>query len=42
MDALILLVATIVGIALFDLLAIAFGADSRDDFTDEHPYALSA
>ena len=42
MDALIILFASIVGIALFDLLAVAFGADSRDDFGEEHPYSLSA
>jgi hypothetical protein len=42
MDALIILIAVFIGIALFDLVAVAFGAESRDGFDDEHPYPLSA
>lgn len=42
MDALIVFAAVTIAIILFDLLAVALGADSRDDFTDEHPYPLTA
>jgi inorganic pyrophosphatase len=36
MDGLIILFASIVAIVVFDVFAVALGADSRDDFTEEH------
>jgi len=41
MDGLIVLFVVMALIALVDLFAVAFGADSRDDFTDEHVGTLS-
>ena len=40
MDALVIVISIIAAIVVFDLLAVLFGADSRD-LGDEHPGALS-
>ncbi|HLO35945.1 MAG TPA: hypothetical protein VK194_07675 [Candidatus Deferrimicrobium sp.] len=36
MDALITLVAILIGIVGLDLAAVSFGADSRDSIGDDH------
>jgi hypothetical protein len=40
-DALVILIVAIAAIVLLDLLAVTFGADTRD-FGDESPVGLTA